>query len=72
MIAPSDLEMVRWTELWRNPQADTWIRMGRECAVASLVRAELRCGPRRPSARARAEVNRLRSELGLGELRRWA
>jgi hypothetical protein len=70
MIAPSDVELARWTELWRNPQAPAWIQAGQEHAIATLVRAELRCGPRRPSAHARAEVDRLRNELGLGERRR--
>ena len=65
MIAPSEAELERWTQLWRNPQAARWVQAGQEHAVATLVRAELRCGRRRPSPRARAEVGRLRRELGL-------
>jgi hypothetical protein len=66
MIAPSESELTRWAELWRNPQATQWGQAGHEHAVAALVRAELRCGPRRPSTWARVEVDRLRAELGLG------
>jgi hypothetical protein len=66
MIAPSESELARWAELWLNPQATQWGRAGHEHAVANLVRAELRCGPRRPSTWARVEVNRLRAALGLG------
>jgi hypothetical protein len=72
MIAPSENELARWSQLWRNPQATLWAEAEQEQAVATLIRAEQRCGPRRPSARARAEVDRLRNELGLGERRRRA
>jgi hypothetical protein len=72
MIEPSELELVRWAELWRNPQAGRWAQARQQHAVANLVRAELRCGPRRPSTWARVEVDRLRAELGLGQRRRRA
>jgi hypothetical protein len=49
MIEPSESELARWSQLWRNPQAALWVQAGQEHAVAILVRAELRCGPRRPS-----------------------
>jgi hypothetical protein len=42
MIAPSESELARWAELWRNPQATQWGQAGHEHAVANLVRAELR------------------------------
>lgn len=71
MITPSEVEEARWAELWRNPQAGQWAQAGQEHDVATLVRAEARCGSRRPSAWARAEVDRLRVVLGLGERRRW-
>ena len=65
MIEPCESELARWSELWLHGQAATWARTQREQSVASLVRLEQRCAHRRPSEWALAELERLRTDLGL-------
>jgi hypothetical protein len=65
MIEPCESELARWSELWRYGQAAIWARTQQEQSVAALVRLEQRCARRRPSAWAVAELQRLRTELGL-------
>jgi hypothetical protein len=65
LIEPTDSELVRWVQLWRRPQAAVWARTGQEHTVATLVRLEQRCDPRRPSAPCDAELGRLRRQLGV-------
>ena len=66
MIDPSDVELARWTELWRQPQALAWVHNNQERSVAALVRLEQRCRQnRQPTAAHRAELEQLRNDLGL-------
>jgi hypothetical protein len=65
MIAATANELARWVELWSCPQAAEWVQPEREQAVAHLVRLEQRCARGRTSAWARAELRRLRGELGV-------
>jgi hypothetical protein len=65
MIEPRDSELARWSELWAHPQAAVWFQTEQEHAVATLVRLEQRCGRRRSSAPAQAELQRCHRELGV-------
>ena len=65
LIEPTKSELVRWFQLWSHPQATVWARTGREHAVATVVRLEVRCNQKRSSPLAYAELVRLRTELGL-------
>ena len=65
LIAPNSTELARWLQLWSCPQAEVWARAELQLAVAALVRLEHRCAHARFSARALAELERVRSDLGL-------
>jgi hypothetical protein len=67
LIGPNATELARWSQLWRCPQAGAWARAEQQLAVAALVRLERRCAQARSSARALAELERLRLELGLDD-----
>jgi hypothetical protein len=67
MIEPSGSELARWAQLWSHPRASVWVETKQEHLVATLVRAEQRCGHKRPSPLAEFEVDRIRRQLGLGD-----
>lgn len=65
LIQPSGGELLRWFELWGHPRAAEWAEMGRERMVVDLVRLEVRCRQPLPSDGYFAQLDDLRSALGL-------
>ena len=66
LIEPSSEELVRWRDLWDSPQAAGWTAAESGRMVADVVRLEVRCRQRLPSADDYvAQLDQLRRVLGL-------
>jgi hypothetical protein len=67
LIEPTIIERVRWFQLWSSSQAVAWVGADDRHRVATLVRLEMRCRQPLSSDDHRAQLDRLRSELGLSD-----